>query len=140
MSLNVKNVDSLNFAGKKALIRVDFNVPLDEHLQVADDTRIQAAVPTIKKILKDGGKSLRELTQEIVASVQKLDDAKYKREKEMFGKVLASAQAIIQTISGNAQKNQFNPVLQNCTEFLHFASQLVVAWRLLESALLGLSS
>ena len=55
MSLNVKNVDSLNFAGKKALIRVDFNVPLDDHLQVADDTRIQAAVPTIKKILKDGG-------------------------------------------------------------------------------------
>ena len=55
MSLNVKNVDSLNFAGKKALIRVDFNVPLDEHFQVSDDTRIQAAVPTIQKILKDGG-------------------------------------------------------------------------------------
>jgi phosphoglycerate kinase len=58
MSLNVKNVDSLNFAGKKALIRVDFNVPLDEHLQVADDTRIQAAVPTIKKILNDGGSAI----------------------------------------------------------------------------------
>ena len=58
MSLNVKNVDSLNFAGKKALIRVDFNVPLDDHLQVADDTRIQAAVPTIKKILKDGGSAI----------------------------------------------------------------------------------
>lgn len=55
MSLNVKNLDSLNFAGKKALIRVDFNVPLDEHLHVSDDTRIQAAVPTIKKILNDGG-------------------------------------------------------------------------------------
>ncbi|MDA0314318.1 MAG: phosphoglycerate kinase [Bacteroidetes bacterium] len=55
MSLNVKNVDSLSFAGKKALIRVDFNVPLDEQLQVYDDTRIQAAVPTIQKILKDGG-------------------------------------------------------------------------------------
>ena len=58
MSLNVKNVDSLNFAGKKALIRVDFNVPLDEQLHVADDTRIQAAVPTIKKILKDGGSAI----------------------------------------------------------------------------------
>ena len=58
MSLNVKNVDSLSFAGKKALVRVDFNVPLDEHLQVADDTRIQAAVPTIKKILKDGGSAI----------------------------------------------------------------------------------
>jgi phosphoglycerate kinase len=58
MSLNVKNVDSLGFAGKKALVRVDFNVPLDEHLQVADDTRIQAAVPTIKKILTDGGSAI----------------------------------------------------------------------------------
>lgn len=58
MSLNVKNVDSLNFAGKKALVRVDFNVPLDEKFQVTDDTRIQAAVPTIKKILKDGGSAI----------------------------------------------------------------------------------
>jgi phosphoglycerate kinase len=58
MSLNVKNVDSLNFAGKKALIRVDFNVPLDEQQNVSDDTRIQAAVPTIKKILKDGGSAI----------------------------------------------------------------------------------
>ncbi|MCE2708584.1 MAG: phosphoglycerate kinase [Bacteroidota bacterium] len=55
MSTNVRNVDSLNFAGKKALVRVDFNVPLDEAFHVTDDTRIQAAVPTIKKILKDGG-------------------------------------------------------------------------------------
>jgi phosphoglycerate kinase len=58
MSLNVKNVDSLSFAGKKALIRVDFNVPLDEHFQVTDNTRIQAAVPTIKKILNDGGSAI----------------------------------------------------------------------------------
>jgi len=58
MSLNVKNVDSLSFAGKKALVRVDFNVPLDEHFQVSDSTRIQAAVPTIKKILKDGGSAI----------------------------------------------------------------------------------
>ena len=58
MPLNVKNVDSLNFAGKKALIRVDFNIPLDEQLHVSDDTRIQAAVPTIKKILKDGGSAI----------------------------------------------------------------------------------
>jgi phosphoglycerate kinase len=58
MSLNVKNVDSLSFEGKKALVRVDFNVPLDEHLKVSDDTRIQAAVPTIKKILNDGGSAI----------------------------------------------------------------------------------
>ncbi|WP_026968657.1 phosphoglycerate kinase [Algoriphagus terrigena] len=58
MSSNVKNVDSLNFAGKKALIRVDFNVPLDDKFNVTDDTRIQAAVPTIKKILNEGGSAI----------------------------------------------------------------------------------
>lgn len=58
MSSTVKNVDSLNFSGKKALIRVDFNVPLDESFQVTDDTRIQAAVPTIKKILSEGGAAI----------------------------------------------------------------------------------
>ena len=44
-----------NFAGHKALVRVDFNVPLDEHLEITDDTRMTATIPTIKKILADGG-------------------------------------------------------------------------------------
>ncbi|MGX5818756.1 phosphoglycerate kinase [Chitinophaga lutea] len=44
-----------NFSGQKALIRVDFNVPLNDQFDITDDTRMQAAVPTIKKILKDGG-------------------------------------------------------------------------------------
>ena len=44
-----------NFAGQKALIRVDFNVPLNEKYEITDDTRISAAIPTIKKILRDGG-------------------------------------------------------------------------------------
>lgn len=44
-----------NFKGQKALIRVDFNVPLNEKFEITDDTRIKAAVPTIKKILDDGG-------------------------------------------------------------------------------------
>ena len=48
-------MDSFNFAGKKAFVRVDFNVPLDENFIITDDTRIRAAVPTLKKILKDGG-------------------------------------------------------------------------------------
>ena len=48
-------MDSFNFAGKKAFVRVDFNVPLDENYHITDDTRIRAAVPTLKKILRDGG-------------------------------------------------------------------------------------
>lgn len=55
MNPRIKNVDNLSFEGKKALIRVDFNVPLDDHYHVSDDTRIQAALPTINKILDDGG-------------------------------------------------------------------------------------
>lgn len=51
----MKTADNFNFQDKKALIRVDFNVPLDEKYNVTDDTRMRAAIPTIKKILKDGG-------------------------------------------------------------------------------------
>lgn len=48
-------IDEFNFAGKKAIVRVDFNVPLDENGNVTDDTRIRGALPTLKKILADGG-------------------------------------------------------------------------------------
>lgn len=51
----MKTVDSINFAGKRAVIRVDFNVPLNDVFEVTDSTRIRAAIPTLKKILKDGG-------------------------------------------------------------------------------------
>lgn len=51
----MKTIDDLNFSGKKALVRVDFNVPLDENFNITDDNRIQGAAPTIKKILADGG-------------------------------------------------------------------------------------
>ena len=48
-------IEQFNFAGKKAIVRVDFNVPLDENGNVTDDTRIRGALPTLKKILSDGG-------------------------------------------------------------------------------------
>ena len=48
-------IDQFNFAGKKAIVRVDFNVPLDENGKVTDDTRIRGALPTLKKVLADGG-------------------------------------------------------------------------------------
>ena len=48
-------IDQFDFAGKKAIVRVDFNVPLDEQGKITDDTRIRGALPTLKKILADGG-------------------------------------------------------------------------------------
>ena len=51
----MQNINTYNFSGKKALIRVDFNVPLNDNFEVTDNTRIKAAVPTIKKVLESNG-------------------------------------------------------------------------------------
>ena len=51
----MKTIQAINFKNKKALIRVDFNVPLNENLEVTDSTRIVSAKPTITKVLEDGG-------------------------------------------------------------------------------------
>ncbi len=50
-----KNIDNYDFTGKKVIIRVDFNVPLNEHFEITDDTRIKATITTIKKVLNEGG-------------------------------------------------------------------------------------
>src|SRR5688572_21242796 len=52
---DMKTINDINFKGKRALIRVDFNVPLDKSLNVTDENRIRATIPTLKKILNDGG-------------------------------------------------------------------------------------
>ncbi|WP_420580908.1 phosphoglycerate kinase [Reichenbachiella sp.] len=54
----MNTLDQFNFEGKKALVRVDFNVPLNGEFEITDDTRIKAATPTIKKILADGGSAI----------------------------------------------------------------------------------
>ena len=54
----MQTMDTFNFANKKAFVRVDINVPLDENFNITDDTRIRAAIPTLKKILADGGSAI----------------------------------------------------------------------------------
>src|SRR5690554_4663952 len=51
----MSKIENFNFSGKRAIVRVDFNVPFNEKFEITDDTRIRAAMPTFKKILKDGG-------------------------------------------------------------------------------------
>ncbi|MFQ3332594.1 MAG: phosphoglycerate kinase [Thalassomonas sp.] len=54
----MKNISDISLEGKQVLIRVDFNVPLDEHFNITDDSRMQAALPTIKKVIAEGGKAI----------------------------------------------------------------------------------
>ena len=49
------NIDQVNFSGKRVIVRVDFNVPLDDNFNITDDTRMRAAMPTLKKVLSDNG-------------------------------------------------------------------------------------
>ena len=56
LTLNImQNIETYDFTGKKAIVRVDFNVPLNENFEITDDTRIRAAIPTLKKVLAGGG-------------------------------------------------------------------------------------
>lgn len=57
-TFNTMTIEQFNFAGKKAFVRVDFNVPLDDNFKITDDTRIRAALPSLRKIIADGGMTI----------------------------------------------------------------------------------
>ena len=70
----MKNIEQVNFEGKRVIVRVDFNVPLDENFNITDDTRIRAAMPTINKVINDGGKLI---LMSHLGRPKKNPDAKY---------------------------------------------------------------
>ena len=58
MNLHKQTIDDLTLSGKRVIIRADFNVPLDDSLQITDDTRIRSTLPTINRVVDDGGKAI----------------------------------------------------------------------------------
>ena len=103
----MKTLNDFNFNNKKAIIRVDFNVPLDENFQVTDATRIEAAKPTIDKILKDGGSVIlmshlgRPKGVEAKYSLQHI----VSKTEEILGQKVHFASDCIGEIAENAAKN-----------------------------------
>ncbi len=98
---------------------------------------IQAIDFVMRKILKDEGKSIQALMAKIVTSLSSINGSEFTKEVDTFNKVLASSEKVMAKISGYAQAKKFDQILQHCTDFQMFASQLIVAWRLLESAKLA---
>jgi phosphoglycerate kinase len=92
--MTYKTIDSFNFASKRALIRVDFNVPLDKQYKITDDSRIKAAIPTIKKILKDGGSVV--LMSHLGRPLKKLkEDGSIDRDKHTLSHTVAHTAALL---------------------------------------------
>ncbi|NHN25557.1 phosphoglycerate kinase [Flavobacterium jejuense] len=106
----MKTLNDFNFNNQRAIIRVDFNVPLDEHFNVTDTTRIEAAKPTIDKIISDGGSVVlmshlgrpkgfenNYSLEHIVGSVEKILDYKVKFVKDCIGSDVEQAIKELQT-------------------------------------------
>ncbi|TXB62807.1 phosphoglycerate kinase [Phaeodactylibacter luteus] len=86
----------LNFKGRKALVRVDFNVPLDKDFKITDDTRIRAALPTLKHILEQGGSAI--LMSHLGRPLKKLkEDGSIDREKFTLGHVTQHLSSLLGT-------------------------------------------
>ena len=98
---------------------------------------IQAIDFVMRKILKDNGKALGVLTAEIMKTVSQAPKEFCSVEIELINKVMMSAQNVMGMITKKAQAKDMESILAHCTDFLQFASCLVVAWRLLDSAILA---
>ena len=94
---------------------------------------IQAIDFVTRKILKDNGKALKELSEDIFKTSNKLSD-EFSFERSIFSKALAAAQGAMGFIGKKAKAGDMNVVLQNCMDFLNLSAHIVVAWRLMESA------
>ncbi|PZQ83878.1 MAG: phosphoglycerate kinase, partial [Flavobacterium johnsoniae] len=103
----MKTLNDFNFKNRKALIRVDFNVPLDENFKVVDATRIEAAKPTIDKILADGGSVIlmshlgRPKAKEPKYSLEHI----LEKTAEVLGKEVKFANDCIGPVAEEAAKN-----------------------------------
>lgn len=97
---------------------------------------IQAMDLLMRKVLKDKGTALGALIKKIMATTAKLEKD-FSTEQALFGKVLASGQKVMESLTAKAMEKKIPQVLQHCTDFLEFMSRLVVAWKLADSALLA---
>jgi len=97
---------------------------------------IQAIDFVLRKILKDNGAALRLISEEIFKSSNNLTD-EFTFERGIFSKAVAASQEAMGYIAKKAKNNEMNYVLQSCKDFLDLSSHIVIAWRLMESAMIA---